>query len=365
MKVAKPLGEGIGWPELRTVLRDSWGQATSMTNWITSRMFAGDVVRTPDAEKLDKFEFDGKPLYHECRAKWPDFRPTSLASLMNSLQGKYRKKRYELIWTGASSLPSARYPQPYPVHNREWKPLFVPAGKDGGDWVPAVEVPLVGGKMLLQLAQGRNWRRQVADFRKFVAGEAIKGELALLEKRIGGKGRGAGLIERDEGRQKKKCAVMIKMVGWFPRVVRPAANGSLLLRRGDDALLVAYKETEQGSSLVQSWHWSHLKRWKAEHDRKLQGWSDDSKIEQRRGFASFASRRETACLKYRNRMESAQKELAYQIANLCRRQRVAELVYDETKTGYFDQWIWSKFEVTLANKLNEFGIQFTEYENPS
>jgi len=361
MEVLRPLGQDIGWPQLREVLRASWGQATSMTNWIMGRMFAVDLVRTPGAAKIGKFQFDGKPLYHECRQKWPDFRPTSLASLMNSLQRKYRKKRYEVVWTGKSSLPSARYPQPYPVHNREWKPMFVPAGKEGGDPVPAVEVPLVGGKMLLQLRQGRDWRGQVADFRKFVSGEAIKGELAILQKRVCGKnGHGNGLIERDEGGQKAKSCVMVKLVGWFPRQARPPVAGSLLLRRDSDALLVACRETERGLSTVRTWHWNHLRRWVAGHKRQLQRWSDDHKAEQRRGPASFASRREAACLKYHNRMESAQKELAHQVAQLCRRLRVAELVYDATDHGYFGQtkWTWSAFETVLANKLNEFGVVF-------
>jgi len=360
MEVLRPLGEGVGWPKLREVLQESWGQATSMTNWIMGRMFAGDTVRTPEQKKLGKFQFDGKPLYHECRAKWPGFRPTSLAALMNSLQRKYRKKRYELLWTGASSLPSARYPQPYPVHNREWKPKFVPAGKEGGDLVPAVEVPLVGGKMLLQLRQGRDWRGQVRDFRKFVSAEAIQGELAILRRRVGGNGsdHGNGIVERDGGKQKVKHRVMVKMVGWFPRMVRSPVAGSLLLRRDAEALLVACQQTERGLSNIRRWHWDHLRRWQAGHRRQLQRLSDDRKAEQRRGPASFASRREAACLKYHHRMETARKQLAHEIACLCQRRRVAELVYDDQDYGYLAQWTWSEFETTLAHKLNEFGVLF-------
>lgn len=368
MEVLKPLGDGIGWPELREVLKASWGQATSMTNWIMGRMFAVDHPRLPDDGRLGKFEFDGKPLYAECRQAWPDFRPTSLASLMNSLQGKYRKKRWEILWTGESSLPSARYPQPYPVHNREWKPMFVPAGKDGGgDLVPAIDVPLVGGRMLLQLRQGKDWRGQVADFRKFVSGEAVKGELAVLRKRVGGNGsdHGNGVMERDEGGQKAMHRVMVKMVGWFPREARGAVAGSLLLRKDANSLLVVCRETERGLGTVRQWHWGHLRRWAAEHRRRLQMWSDDQKAEQRRPHASFESRREAACRKYRNRMESAQKELAHQIAELCRRQRVATLEYDDTDCGYFgdDGWTWSAFETVLANKLNEFGVLFNRKES--
>lgn len=377
MEVLRPLkaiGAGVGgedvsvgWPELRAALKECWGQSTSMTNWIMGRMFAADSPRTPDDEKLGKFLFDGKPLYHECRSVWPQFRAMSVSSLMNSLQGKYRKKRYEVLWTGASSLPSARYPQPYPVHNREWKPLFVPAGKDGGDMVPAIDVPLVGGRMLLQLRQGKDWRGQVADFRKFVSGAAIKGELAVLRKRVGGNGsdHGNGIVERDEGGQRAMHRVMVKMVGWFPREKRGAVEGSLLIRKDAGALLMACRETERGLGVVRTWHWEHLRRWAAEHRRRLQVWSDDQKAEQRRGTASFASRREAACMKYRSRMESAQKELAHQIAALCRRLRVATVVYDDEDRGYFGDvaWTWSAFETVLANKLNEFGVLFERKES--
>lgn len=364
MEVVKPLGDGVGWDELRAAVRASCGQATSITNLIMGRMFATDRQRMPDDKKLGKFDFDyetkGGPLYHECRKMWPDFDSRSVASLMQALRGKYVKKRYEILWTGESSLPSARYPQPYPVHNQAWKPMFVPAGKDGGDLVPAVEVPLVGGKMLLQLRQGKDWRGQVADFGRFVSGEVVKGELAILLKRVNSESHGNGIEARDEGGQKIFNHVKVKMVGWFPRIKRPAVEGSLVLRRDAEALLVAAKSTERGMSIIGKWNWDHLLRWVAEHRRHLQRWSDDQKAEQRRPPAFFASHREAACQKYRNRMESAQKELAHQIAQLCRRQRVAELVYDATDRGYFgdDQWTWSAFETVLENKLNEFGIMF-------
>ena len=363
---AGPEGEDVpvGWPELRKAVRESCGQATSVTNWIMGRMFAADIARTPEMKRLPKFDFDyktvGGPLYHQCREMWPDFRATSVAALMQALQRKYRKKRYEILWTGESSLPSARYPQPYPVHNREWKPLLVTAGKEGGDLVPAVDVPLVGGRMLLQLRQGRNWRGQVADFRKFISGEAIKGELAILIKRINSNAHGNGIEERDEGGQKVMDHILVKMVGWFPREQCGPVAGSLILRRDANALLVACRETEKGLGTIRQWHWKHLLRWGAEHRRRLQQWSDDRKAEQRRGQPSFASRSEACCLKQRNRTESAQKELAHQITELCLRQRVAELVYDDTDYGYFgdDKWTWSAFETVLTNKLNEFGVLF-------
>jgi hypothetical protein len=408
MEVLRPLGDGVGWDDLREAVRISCGQATSVTNWIMGRMFAADRPRLPSDSKLGKLMFDGKPLYHECREAWPDFRASSLAALMNSLGSKYRKRRYEILWTGESSLPSARYPQPYPVHNRDWKPLFAPAGvagsareyweevtdtdrdtwlaqaqtlmagkkdkailrkaqmlayKDAGkvkvdngsDLVPAVEVPLVGGKMLLQLRQGKDWRGQLSDFRKFVSGEAIKGELTVINKRVGGNGsdHGNGTTKRDDGGQRVRSRIMVKMVGWFPRTVRPAVSVSLFL-------MVACKETASGMSNVRVWHWEHLRRWVAEHKRRLQQWSDDQKAEQRHGGASFASRREAASFKYRNRMQSAQKELAHQVAEVCRRQRVAEVVYDDKDCGYFggDKWTWSAFETCLANKLNEIGVLF-------
>lgn len=244
--------------------------------------------------------------------------------------------------------------------------MFVPAGKEGGDLVPVVDVPLVGGRVLLQLRQGKDWRGQVADFRKFISGEAIKGELAMLRKRVGGNGsdHGNGVADRDEGGQKAMYRIMIKMVGWFPRTQRGPVEGSLLLRKDVNALLVASRQTELGIDTVRQWHWEHLKRWAAEHRRRLQAWSDDQKAEQR-PHVSFASRREAACHKYHNRMESAQKELAHQIAELCRRQHVAEVVYDDTDSGYFGdvEWTWSAFEVVLANKLNEFGVLFRRKES--
>jgi len=111
--------------------------------------------------------------------------------------------------------------------------------------------------------------------------------------------------------------------------------------------------------VIRRWNWEHIRRWAIEHRRRLQAWSEDQKAEER-PHASFDSRRETACVKYRHRMESAQKELAHQVAELCRRQRVATVEYDATDRGYLGDaaWTWSEFESALANKLDELGVEF-------
>ena len=101
--------------------------------------------------------------------------PHVLAGQLQRVQRHYSANRYEVIWTCGQSLRSYRYPQPAAVPNQAWRASYETAGKDGGDDVPCVSVPLPGGRFLLQLRGGKDFARQLADFRQIVNGTAAQG----------------------------------------------------------------------------------------------------------------------------------------------------------------------------------------------
>ena len=354
MPVRSPLGDDIGWPELRNALAVVWGQTTACVNWMMSQLYARDSQRMPGQKKLGKM--DMCYLYPEARAMFPELPSTTVASIEQAVKGKYIKKRYEVIWTGEASLPSARYPQPFVQHNRAWKAIMLPAGKEGGDLVPCISVPLIGAqRWTIRLAGGREFRRQIVDFRRFVDGDAVPGEIAILRRRVGGNGtdHGNGVTARDGGGQRIHTRVMVKMVGWFPKTEK-RIGGALILKTEPDSFLMAVDEK---ANKIRQWHCKHVWRWASEHTIRLQEWSDDQKCEQR-PVASYQSRREAAVLKYRNRITSFQKETAAQIAGVCRRMRFASVMYDDSCREYLIKFDWSGFETILKNKLNEHNILF-------
>jgi hypothetical protein len=256
-----------------------------------------------------------------------------------------------------------RYPQPFVSPNQSWSPVYVAAGKNGdGDKLPAVEVTLLRGlRLTLQLRGGRDFARQRNEFTNLVTGAAIRGELAILRQRVGGNENRNGTVDRDSGAQRAQFRVMLKMVGWFPRR-RPAPSaGTLLVRTGRDAFLVA---VDAAGERIWRLNADHIRRWTAEHRRRLQRWSEDHKLEER-PRASFQSRREAAVLLFRRRIESFQKEAAAQLAGFARRRQTATVLFDDSDRDFFEQFDWSGFRQRLETKLDEFGVDFEWTTGPS
>ena len=88
---------------------------------------------------------------------------------------------------------------------------------------------------------------------------------------------------------------MAKLIAWLPREEETGHTNSILRAHTvKDSLLVA---KHQGRNPVDVQR-DHLRRWRAEHRKRLQRWSGDQKYEQR-PVASFAERRQEASRKYR------------------------------------------------------------------
>ena len=350
--VVKPLGDGVGWDQLRDALREVWGETTAATNWMVSQLFVRDEPRRPGVDKCPKMR--KIYLYPETRHQFPNLSPTTAAALENSTKSRYAKRRYEVLWTCEASLPNARYPQPAITPNQAWSAIYQPAGKDGGDPVPCVSLALMAGKkFLLQLRGGRDFRRQLGDFKQISDGVAIPGELAVLRRRASSNDRRNGTTDRDSGAQKQRYRVMVKMVAWFPRLNSYPANGVLTVRTQGDCFAMALDEK---ANKIRVWNADHVRRWIAEHRSRLQRWSEDQKAEQR-PVASFQSRREAAVLKFRNRISSFIREISAQIAGVSKRMHFACVQLDDSDRSYIgDRFDWSGFRTYLAQRLNQDGV---------
>lgn len=343
---------GATWTELREALNRGWHLAQAACNVAMSTLYARDVVRDEAATKMPKHP--NTYVYPDVRRAVPSLPSGTASAIAQEQTLKYTAKRYDVVWTGAASLPSARFPQPYPIRKQEWKATYETAGKDGGDMVPCVHVPLPGGRFVLQLKGGREFHRQLRAFAQFVDGTAERGSLSICRQRIGSAGGRKSLPGRDGGGQRIQTRVMVKMVGWFPRQAPLDRKDTLFIRTTATSMLLAL-DTKQNK--IREWHGQHVKRWMAEHRKHLQQFSDDRKAEQR-PKASFQSRLEAQCHKHHNRIESAIKELAAQVAGVAKRMKFAVVQFDGSDTSYFGdgRFEWAAFRARLKTKLDEIGV---------
>ena len=341
------------WPALRAALKTAWQRATRLTNLAVQELLKRDVVRTAAMKKLPPLPAGN--LYQACMAGcdgdyagWSQ----SAGSILRQTEAKYRAKRYERIWLGQTSLPNARYPQPYPIHNASW----MAAWHENGEHVPHVTVTLPEvGRVTLRLRGGKEFGRQLAAFAQIVGGQAVQGELVLLEQRVNAGDHRNGTTERDGTGAKYQTRVMAKLVAWLPRPPARELTGTLFVSNDAESLLFALNAK---ANRIWSIHFDQVKRWIAEHQRKLQHWSDDSKMEVGRGKRTFAERRELAGTKYRNRMQSAAKEAAAQVVNYAARGKFARILWIAPAEPCPADFIWSILLDRISTKADEFGITF-------
>lgn len=338
----------VEWPELRESLKACWQLATRLKNWGVSVLAGVDVVRTPDMKKLPKMP--PLQLYKAalaCGIEMGGDR-ASVASIFQAVDKTYRKRRFELVWLGKISLPSYRYPQPFPIHNATWKALR------GDDGQALVEMRINGKRQVLRLRGGNEFRRQLKMHAQLADGEAVRGEAALLEKRASKGDHRNGTTGRDENGGKTQSRVMCKMVGWFPRDKTPKRSGAMFATTSADAMIVALNAKQ---NKLWSIHADHVMRWGAAHRRQLHKWSEDQKRELRPDVP-FSARRKAACDKFNRRMDTAADQIAAQIVGYANRCKFAELRWITGQPKLTTEFRWARMLTRIEQKCDEAGIAF-------
>lgn len=167
--VASPID--ASWKELSETLRRMWQQTTSCSNWTVTQLALADVSRMPGQTKMPPMTHTY--LYPEARRLFPELPPQTVAALQQAVTRTYRARRYQVKWTGQASLPTYRYPQPFPVHNQSWWPEWQ------ADW-PVVVVRIGERNVRVRLKGGPHFRHQREAFRDMVAGDAQISPLGTL-----------------------------------------------------------------------------------------------------------------------------------------------------------------------------------------
>lgn len=301
-----PLDKSAYSPELKAAMQQAWADTTALSNWTLTQLYTRDNHRD-GRSKLGPMP--KSYLYPDARRLFPRLTPQSVVSILQAVTNKYRAKRYEIVWTGASSLPVYRYPTPFPAHNQSWSVSI-----DDGKPTVSVQIGPVrdgdGKRWPLRLKAGRkNFRRQLATIEQIVSGAATPGELALY---------------RDH-----KGEILCKMVAWVPRQEARETAGVMIVRTGHGRFLTAQFSRDAGD---EAWYLNadHIWRWIHEYDRQRQRLAEDQKAEQR-PIPSFVNHRDQLVSKQRRRMDSAVKECAGQLVGYTVRRKAATMEYDDSE----------------------------------
>lgn len=335
LPVAHPVG--ATWDEFGAELRAAWEDATAAANLAVSRLVAADVVRTPDMRKLPSMP--RTYLYPEIRGALPGMATQSVTALLQSVERRYRERRWEVVWLRRAAPPSYRYPTPCPVHRASWSAELGPDGEayvsfrlrstdaeHGSDrrWT----VRLKGGKAL-----GYQLRR----YRQLVDGTAWQGELSVY--------------------RRKDKRVMCKMVGWFERAEpRTDRAGTLSVQTSSEALLTY--QAPGRDMRISAQH--HVPRWIAEHNRRLSGLAHDSKREKRvpkSRMRGIQHQRDEWVRKHHARIDTLIGQVSAEIVGYARRVRVERIELALADLGYVDSFPWHDLISKITYKASEHGIE--------
>ena len=326
--VTIPVGSPVGcdWSELRSALREMWAATTQASNWMLTELYTRDVRRNgqPKMPPMPRIY-----LYPETRARFPQLPSQTCAALEQTVQFKYRAVRYKLIWTSEVSLPTYRYPTPFPVPAQGWSVQLESERI-------IVSARIGDQRLALRLREDLKFARQRKAVEKIISGAAVPGELALYQ----------------QGK-----AIMCKMVAWLPRDENAQRQkyqrtGVLRVRTDPEAMLVALNEKDDRLWIYNG---DHIVRWSGRHRTQLQRWAEDSKAEHR-PVPPFAERRAASAQNYHRRMSSAAHEIAAMVAGYADRRRFAAVRLDDADHSFCEQFPWFRLRQLIAEKLDAKGI---------
>jgi len=328
LPIVSPIG--MDWQELRKMLRESFQMATHAANWALRQLAAHDAGIGVGAKlgRMDTPEPGGKSLYKGVADQFAlDTRTASV--LVQAASAKYRASRLGMH-RGEVSLPSIRYPHPIPVHNNTWS---VREGEDGG---LELNFPL-GRKqrVSVRLKGGVNYRRQLVQVRQIIRGEAVQGQLDIME---------------------QGTKVLAKMVGWFPKADRTAKPWAASLATGGDAFLTLYNDERR---TIYRWNADHVRRWIAAQDEQMQRLREDLKAEKRLGRErdGILARMDLLSRQNHDRMHSFCHEVSAQVIRHLERRRCGTLICAMQDQSYMPHFPWHKLKSMLADKANRTGIE--------
>jgi len=352
------------WKEFTAALKDAWGRSTRLSNWAVRQLLQADAERKAGQEKMHLMP--AVNLYrlwqnHHERADWQGGASAANA-ILHSVDAKYRKKRFGVLWMGNDQPPRYKYPTPYPIHNKDWSADYHEIDGEGGQKlrIPVVSVNLGGKRWLIQVRGGPGFKRQLKAFAQLASGEAMAGELAIYAKRSNGSHRRTASEKPAGGGSRSSIRIMVKLVGYFPRgEAKEIGAGILEVRTGRKALLIAMAP---GASRPWLLHADHLRRLIYVHERKLQNISDDLKAEVRPASPALRQRLQDMCYRQGCRIDTEIRRFASMLVKYAKRCKCGMINYSDEDHRYFSSFPWAKLTDYIRQACDRESMEFASGE---
>jgi hypothetical protein len=332
------------WPALRAAMRASFAASTACANWMVSELYARDVRREPDDVKL-------RPmpkiyLYPEARRRWPELASQSVADLEQRVKRTYQAQRYELLWLGARTLASFRYPQPVPLPAQ----MIAIERTEGGAW--HLSLRLTDRRWTVRLRTGPEFRRQVDALETIESGTGVLCGAVLDE------------IAARPGDHRSEHAPARRLVARL--VIRQPITPTtareprvLTLRTTRDRLWVGSMPYHPEAYVATG---DALRAVIAGADRRLDRIDADLSVS-RRWIASererVRARRQAIAAKAHQAVLTHLHRLAAQLATWARARGVTAIVYEDRERGYLRRAPWDALERLAREKAAAVGIAWS------
>lgn len=344
------------WKRLRESIKIAFRGATRASNWMVRELAKAEEPRSADQKKLGKMP--QVYLYPGARALVPELATSTVVALCNSVEQRYRARRFQAIWLCAESLPNYRYPAPVPFRPSSWRMIELPGGAIGVNVTMGTQSTDTLERWVLRLRGGAGFRRQWAALRMLLDGRAEACELVLMEKsaqkndrRSGGNGRSSG------GGQKRYSNLMAKIVMWMPRQERKKRSGVVSVRTQTDAFW-SYRVGDEEERYLYA---DHIKNWIGEYRRRLDRSEHDLKHEKRwprKVREQAIAARDAWMQKHHHRLDTFIHQATSMLTGYAARLGVAQVIYDDGEHGFVESFPWHMLKEKLKYKLDEHGIEF-------
>jgi hypothetical protein len=332
------------WGEFGTALRVAWAETTRAANWIATELYARDIRREADDRKLRSMP--RLYLYPEARVLFPALSPINLVSLLQSVERTYRRRRYELLWLRAVSVPSYRYPVPAPINEQAWTLTQT----DGGQI--HARIRLGDRWFTLRLRQGPDFHRQRAQLRSIVAGAALPAAGALYSIRATGDDQTGDKRHTERGQR-----VLLKLVAWLPRPPQvPAAAGILLVQTSGSVLLVLRMD---GQGIVTTIPADHVRRAIAAHEVRRARLATDLAVVRRwkpSERAGLQARLTRITDQHRRAMRTWLQQIAARVVRVAQRQQCGTVRYEDEVRDFQLPMPWQAMRESLKQAVEGHGM---------
>jgi len=324
------------WAELGDELRALWSETTRCANWLVSELYARDLRRQPDDERLAPMP--RIYLYPEARTLFPRLPAQAVAALAQDVLRRYRATRYNVLWTRTASLASYRYPVALTLPSQAWS--LHRDNDEQGRWI--VSVRLSEGRWRLRLRGGAPMRRQAERLRQIDEGQAERGSLTIYEARSP---RPSSRGDSDTRR------IMVKIAAWLPKVA------------SKDRSAIVQVRTDEQSMLTIGPHWridpAPIRGVLAADARRRSSLLANLQSARASGGRTDGIRKALDELSHRTRQrlfESCRTYAAHLAAQVetC---RAREVHYDDRLRPELSHFPWELLRRRIAEKLDERGIR--------